>query len=142
MSFHKWEKPDDFFNSKLGEVISDVVNEDKGDGYSISKRTMQRKIGEDLYELSVNDSWDWESTNKSEKWKLNGEYHRYGGWPAVDNYASHKIPEEVHLDDATKDYYIEGKYIKSDDTTFDDIVSKKPLSVQKYAGYIDDEPCF
>ena len=75
-----------------------------------------------------------EGMGYKEEWQKEGVRHRIGG-PAVTIFNDHAIPEETYLDEAKQENWVNGKCVSEEDTTYEDIVSKKPLAVQRSVGY-------
>lgn len=87
-----------------------------GDGDIDESSYLTTMIGPHKYELSIVNIRDSEGSAYKEEWKKDGDYHRYGGEPALKEKTLHNIPEEVYLDEGTNSYYLDGKLIKSEDS--------------------------
>ena len=75
-------------------------------------RYLKARIGEDIFEVSVNYQEDAMGSSSYEEWKLNGRYHRYGGEPARLSITNHfGMDESVH-DSYLAEYCIDGRVIK------------------------------
>lgn len=139
-----WQDLDAFINDSRGELIASFDKQESGECYKIHSREYQRRIGDDLYSVSVNDMHDEESGLLEERWMKNGALHREGDHPAHIKTHTHYIPSETYLDEAFRHFYQEGvrDFNRDKDTTYEDILSQKPLSVRQYFGYDleDDGP--
>ena len=123
-----------FFEWTNGEVILD---ENAGnEGYHTHRRVLE--VEGNRYELLVKQSSDCEGTRYLEEWRKNGRLHRAGNRPAVVRFEYHAIPTETYLDQSMEEFYLEGEYQDMVDTTYENIVSSKPLAVQQYAGWCAD----
>lgn len=137
----EWNSISDFINSKDGELLAHEKNSDHDvdDHCFTSSETATRKIEDDVYTISRNTLKDCEGENIKEEWRKNGEFHRAGNLPAIISKNHHFIPEETHLDRAEKDYWLNGENISTQDTTYEDILSKKSLAERQSIGYDVDE---
>jgi len=125
---------DQFFEWTNGKIVLDEA--EGNEGYHTHRRVLE--IEGDRYELLVEQSSDCEGSCYLEEWRKEGRLHRAGNHPAVVRVEYHSIPEETHLDRSVREFYLEGKYQDMVDTTYEDIVSSKPLAVQQYAGWYVD----
>jgi hypothetical protein len=78
---------------------------------------------------------DEEGRTYREKWfDAQGNKHRDHG-PAVIYENEHYIREETHLDEARQEFWKHGKKVAERNTTYEAIVSHKPLAVRQAFGY-------
>jgi hypothetical protein len=47
----------------------------------------------------------------------------------------HYIPSESYLDESTQKVYLNGQLQEYTDSTYEDVLAQKPLSVRQYFGY-------
>lgn len=144
-----WARADDFFKCVSGVVITDDTKENNyenddpeiyaGVSEYYFEHTKAVKLGNDIFSVSILKSQDIEGKVYKETWTKNGELHRDGNYPAKIIRDHHYIPEETHLDESLELFYINGEYIKELDTTYEDIISGKPLATRQYFGYDLDE---
>jgi hypothetical protein len=132
----KWETADAFFESTIGEVELYQHREEDWEDEGFLKETRKHvRIGEDLYELHRYQAKDSEGSSFSEEWRKNGELHREGGFPAQTIRNEHYIPSESYLDESTQKVYLNGQLQEYTDSTYEDVLAQKPLSVRQYFGY-------
>ena len=60
--------------------------------------------------------------------------HRDRG-PGVVKESTHYIREETYLDEAKQEFWKHGEKVAERDTTYEDIISRKPLAVRRAFGY-------
>ena len=78
---------------------------------------------------------DEEGSSYEERWHdADGKLHRDKG-PAVIVRSDHRIPEETYLDESRVEFWRHGECVSSTDTTYEDIVAHKPLTVRQAFGY-------
>lgn len=135
----KWESWEALKNDSEGELLESQNERKKEEDYYENVKYVVRKIGEDVYSAKIKLSGDCEGENYSEVWYKNGEKHRTGGLPAVKTYSRHKILEETHMDDASQEFWKDGEMQYVNDTTYEDVLVKKPLAARQSIGCDVDE---
>jgi hypothetical protein len=119
-----------------------IVSFDEGfDDYQHSETTSYYvQAGELVAVCKENYIGDCEGYNETVEWlNADGKRHREDG-PAYEYTSVHNIPEETYLDRATVQFWEDGVLIESQDRTYEDIISNKPLSVRQAFGYDIDDP--
>ena len=127
---------DDFFNFRAGAVLEDTHEVDERRAFEKHvKRFRSIQIEGDIYSVSLNCGEDCEGRYHREEWKKNERLHRDGKLPATTTIRHHYIPAETEWDIAVRGFYENGEFICEKDTTYEEIISKKPRGVQRHFGY-------
>jgi len=137
-----WESVDAFINDSRGVLVKSFDEQEGDEYYNIHSRAYERHIGEDVYTVSVMDSYDEETSLYEEQWMKNGQLHREGDQPAHSKTHTHFIPTETYLDESFQHFYREGArdFDRDVDSTYEDVIAHKPLSVRQAFGYdLDDD---
>ena len=116
--------------------------EDWGHGDGMQDRTELYMVhGELIARAEFHNFRDEEHSGYEERWyDPEGKPHSFNGNPSEITEKNHYIPSETYLDESSRSFHNHGEFVDSVDTTYEDIVSHKPLTVRQAFGYDVDGP--